>query len=49
MLGLRQFGETQLGASALTTKSARSLEGRDFLLRKKRDALNCPLDFIVRL
>jgi hypothetical protein len=32
----------------LTPKSARSLKGRAFLLRKKRDALNCPLDLIVR-
>jgi hypothetical protein len=34
---------------SLTPKSARSLKGRDFLLRKKRDALNCPLDFFVML
>jgi hypothetical protein len=32
----------------VTPKSARSLKGRDFLLCKKRDALNCPLDFFVR-
>jgi len=32
----------------ITPKSARSLKGRAFLLRKERDALNCPLDFIVR-
>ncbi len=31
----------------ITPKSARSLKGHAFLLRKKRDALNCPLDFFV--